>query len=73
LNKFRIEDTTVGELNEIFGTNEEHLALLEAHFGCEMILRGDELHILGEATIRNKVAVVVESLRQLYKKRTGDS
>ena len=35
MNKFRIEDTSVGELNEIFGTNEEHLALLEKHFNAE--------------------------------------
>jgi len=68
LNKFRIEDTSVGELNEIFGTNEEHLALLESHFGSEMVLRGDELYIFGDPTIRDKVSAVVESLRQLYKK-----
>ena len=68
MNKFRIEDTSVGELNEIFGTNEEHLALLESHFGSEMVLRGDELYIFGDPTIRDKVSAVVESLRQLYKK-----
>ena len=58
----------MGELNELFGTNEEHLALLESHFGVEMILRGDELHILGDTTLRDKVSAVVDSLRQLYKK-----
>ena len=68
MNKFRIEDTSVGELNEIFGTNEEHLTLLEKHFNVEMILRGDELHITGDTTTRDKVFAVVESLRQLYKK-----
>ena len=68
MNKFRIEDTSVGELNEVFGTNEEHLKLLEAHFDSEMILRGDELHILGDATICDKVSAVVDSLRKLYKK-----
>jgi len=68
LNKFIIEDTSVGELNEIFGTNEEHLKLLESHFGSEMILRGDELHVFGDTTLRDKVAAVVDSLRQLYKK-----
>ena len=68
MNKFKIEETSVGELNEIFGTNEEHLTLLESHFGVEMILRGDELHILGDTTHRDKVSAVVESLRQLYRK-----
>ena len=68
MNKFRIEDTSVGELNEIFGTNEEYLTLLETHFNAEIILRGDELHIAGDTTTRDKVFAVVESLRQLYKK-----
>ena len=66
--KFKIEDTSVGELNEIFGINEEHLILLESHFDAQMILRGDELHITGSATTRDKVSAVVESLRQLYNK-----
>ena len=68
MDKFRIEDTSVGELNELFGINEEHLALLESHFGVEMILRGDELHIFGDTTLTGKVSAVVDSLRQLYKK-----
>ena len=68
MNKFKIEDTTVGELNEIFGTNEAHLQLLESHFGVEMILRGDELHFLGDKSRYDEIVAVVESLRQLYKK-----
>jgi len=68
LHKFKIENTSVGELNEIFGINEEYLTLLESHFEAEMVLRGDELHIFGDATQRDKVSAVVESLRQLYKK-----
>ena len=68
MHKFRIEDTTAYELNEIFGINEEHLKLLESHFSAEMILRGDELHILGDTTLCDQVYAVVESLRQLYKK-----
>jgi len=68
LHKFRIENTSVGELNEIFGINEEYLTLLESHFEAEMVLRGDELHIFGDATLRDQVLAVVESLRQLYKK-----
>ena len=66
--KIKIEDTTVCELNEIFGINEEHLTLLETHFNTTIILRGDELHITGNATIRDKVSAVVGSLRQIYKK-----
>ena len=66
--KFKIEDTTTCELNEIFGINEEHLSLLESHFDVEMVLRGDELHIFGDTTLRNKVLAIVDSLRQLYKK-----
>ena len=68
--KYKIENTTVAELNEIFGINEENLALLERHFGTEIILRGDELHILGtsDAPIHNQVAELVESLRTLYRK-----
>jgi len=68
LYKIKIEDTTVCELNEIFGINEEHLTLLETHFNTTIILRGDELHITGNATIRDKVSAVVGSLRQIYKK-----
>ena len=68
MNRFRIEDTSVGELNEIFGTNEEYLTLLETHFATQIILRGNELHIAGDGATRDKVSAVVESLRQLYKK-----
>ena len=68
MNKFRIEDTTAYELNEIFGINEEHLARLESHFGVEMVLRGDELHIFGDTTLKEKVGAVVATLRQLYQK-----
>lgn len=68
MSKIKIEDTSVGELNEVFGVNEEHLQVLEKHFGVEMVLRGDELHIFGDATIEDKVSVVVRALRKLYKK-----
>jgi phosphate starvation-inducible PhoH-like protein len=68
LNKFKIEDTSVGELNEVFGIGEEHLQLLEQHFDVEMVLRGDELHIFGDVTIKDKVSAAVEALRKLYKK-----
>ena len=68
MNKFKIENTSVGELNEVFGMSEEHLQLLEKHFGVEMVLRGDELHIFGDQTVRDKVFEVVVTLRQLYQK-----
>ena len=68
MDKFRIDDTTADELNEIFGINEEHLSLLESHFGAEMVLRGNELHIFGATTVRDGVFAIVESLRQLHKK-----
>jgi len=68
LTKITIDDTTVGELNEIFGAGEEYLALLESHFGTEMVLRGNELHIFGDTTLKTEIIPIVESLRQLYKK-----
>ena len=68
MTKITIEDTSVGELNELFGTNEEYLGLLESHFGVEMVLRGNELHIFGDTTVRNQVIPIVDSLRQLYQK-----
>ena len=66
--KFTIDDTSVGELNEIFGINEEHLQLLETHFNVEMTLRGNELHIFSDPTLGEKIYAVIVSLRQLYKK-----
>ena len=68
MTKITIDDTSVGELNELFGTNEEHLSLLESHFGVEMVLRGNELHIFGDKILREQVIPVIESLRQLYQK-----
>ena len=68
MTKITIDDTTVGELNEIFGAGEEYLALLESHFGTEMVLRGNELHIFGDTTLKTEIIPIVESLRQLYKK-----
>lgn len=68
MTKLTIDETSVGELNELFGTSEEYLSLLEAHFKTEMVLRGNELHIFGDATLRDQVAPIVESLRLLYKK-----
>lgn len=68
MTKIKIEDTSVGELNEVFGVNEEHLQILEKYFDAEMVLRGDELHIFGDVTIQDKVAVVVSMLRKLYEK-----
>ena len=67
MTKITIEDTNVGELNELFGINEEHLSLLESHYKTEMVLRGNELHIFGDTTLQQKLTPVVESLRQLYK------
>jgi len=82
--KYKIENTSVGELNEIFGINEENLALLERHFGTEIILRGDELHILKDfdlttgaqvssripedARLMRNIAALIESLRTLFRK-----
>jgi len=68
LTKLKIDETSVGELNEIFGVNEEHLQLLEKHFGVEMVLRGDELHIFGDEALREQVGIVVTALRTLHKK-----
>jgi len=68
LTKFTIDDTSVGELNELFGANDEHLALLESHFETEMVLRGNELHIFGEATLGERIVPIVDSMRQLYQK-----
>lgn len=68
MTKIKIENTSVGELNEVFGVNEEHLQILEKYFDVEMVLRGDELHIFGDATIQNQVALVVSALRKLYQK-----
>ena len=68
LTKITIDDTSVGELNELFGINEEHLPLLESHFDVEMVLRGNELHIFGNENLCAQVAPIIESLRQLYNK-----
>ena len=68
--KYKLENTSVGELNEIFGINEENLALLERHFDTEIILRGDELHLLKASDVTaEQVAALVESLRTLYRKK----
>jgi len=68
LDKIKLEDTSVGELNEIFGADEAHLKLLEAHFKAELILRGDELHVLGEEDVTKPLATMISALRDLYAK-----
>lgn len=68
MTKFKIEDTSVGELNEIFGNNEEYLSLIEKHFNTQIILRGDELHVFGDESLRVKIETVIATLRRLYKK-----
>lgn len=68
MDKIKLEDTSVGELNEIFGADEAHLKLLEAHFKAELILRGDELHVLGEEDVTKPLATMISALRDLYAK-----
>ena len=68
MTKLKIEETSVGELNEVFGVDEGHLQLLEKHFDVELVLRGDELHVFGDENKRDQVAQIVETLRTLYKK-----
>ena len=68
MDKIKIEETTVGELNEIFGVDEAHLKRLESHFKVELILRGDELHVLGSAEAMEPLAAMIGALRELYAK-----
>jgi len=68
LDKIKIEDTSVGELNEIFGVDEGYLKILESHFKAELILRGDELHVLGDANVMVPLAELIGTLRELYAK-----
>jgi len=74
LNKLILEDMTIDELNEIFGINEEHLRRLEKHFGMELILRGDEIHLLGANSGNyEQFSEFISSLRKLYKKEKSIS
>ena len=68
MKKYVLEHTSVSELNEIFGINEEHITTLEKHFGVQIILRGDELHIDGTEDTYQQVVDIVEALRVLFKK-----
>ena len=68
MDKIKIEDTSVGELNEIFGVDEGYLKILESHFKAELILRGDELHVLGDANVMVPLAELIGTLRELYAK-----
>ena len=68
MNKIKIEETSVGELNEIFGMDESHLRLIEQHFKTEISLRGDELHVFGENDTCAQIENIVTMLRSLYAK-----
>lgn len=68
MEKIRIDETTVGELNEVFGIDETHLKRLEVHFKTEMILRGDEVHLRADEATTKRVETVILALRQVYEK-----
>ena len=56
----------IGAAAEIFGKNDEHLALIESAFGVRIVGRGEELLILGEPDLSLAAEKVVKELENYY-------
>ncbi|MCL6478603.1 MAG: PhoH family protein [Peptococcaceae bacterium] len=56
----------IGAAAELFGRNDEHLALIERVLGVRMVVRGEELVILGNPQQVSLAEEVVNQLQKFY-------